>query len=107
MRHHAGLVVCDTAPIDPLTPLGGLERRAIPFAVLPRRLDVVMGVEQDGRGPRRPSQGADHGRAAAFADDGHLHPFCHEEISNRLRTVLNMALVEGIERHRRDAGQDL
>jgi hypothetical protein len=48
----SGLVVGGSPAVQPAAALGGLERRTVPVALVPRRLHVVVGVQQHGGRPR-------------------------------------------------------
>ncbi len=58
------LAVGGAAPVPAAVALGELERRGGPGGVVERRLDVVVGVEQDGRRAGRRRAVAHHGVAA-------------------------------------------
>ena len=62
--HHAGLVVGDAAGVDPAVTLGRLERRAVPVGLGPGGLDVVVGVQHDGRCALGPVDVSDDGGSA-------------------------------------------
>ncbi len=55
MDRDPALVVGGAAAVHAPVPHDGLERRHVPQLRIGRRLDVVVGVQQHGRGSRRPS----------------------------------------------------
>ena len=61
MHDHPRLVVGCPAPVETPVSFHRLERRRLPFFRGPRWLDVVMGIEENGRRTRRPFD---------FAEDG-------------------------------------
>lgn len=95
--HHTRLVVGRTAPEEPVAAFGRLERRGLPFLVLPRGLNVVVRVEQHG-GPtvlrlapgddrRVPEIGAVGERGAAHASTTSKTPV------SRSRPAISSALA--------------
>jgi hypothetical protein len=60
VRHDPALVVGGSAPVHTAVSDGRLEGRGVPFVERALRLDVVVGVEQDGRRPIRTAQLAEH-----------------------------------------------
>ncbi len=78
-----GLVVRSAATVDAAAALNRLERRGRPGALVPRRLDVVVRVEEHGRRRRRARHLPEDGRRAAvnLKQLDSLHPDVGEEIA--------------------------
>ena len=114
MRQHARLVVRGATAVQAPVALGGLERGRGPVGLLPRRLHVVVGVEQDrGATGRRGAARDDRGRAVGAVGPGgaqHLHVGEAGGAQQRLHLLgagLHVRLVEGAGRDARDAHERL
>jgi len=102
---NACLVVSDTAGIDPASTLGRLERRTVPVGLGPGGLDVVVGVQHDGRCAQGPVYVSDDGGSATLPDDLDLKTFGSQQLGDGLRAGLHVCLVEGRERDTGDPGE--
>ena len=105
--HDAGLVVGRAATPEPTVLLHGLERLGVPQFALARRLDVVVGVQQDRRVPGCRGLAGDDGGVPRRVPEGlaqDLHAVegqAPEQAGDGLGTALE---VGGVERVPRDAG---
>ena len=82
--------------VEPVAPLGRLERLGVPVGGVTRRLHVVVGVEEHGRrsGRRRPAR--DDGRGAALdGEDLDVEPLGAEQLGGRLRRAPHVVGVLG------------
>ena len=96
MCYRAGLVVGGAPPVETAVPLLGLERIARPVLDDPRRLDVVMRVQQNGREFRPGVQPlADDERLRSFdARGAHiLQPVRAQELDGRVRARTHVGMV--------------
>jgi len=105
VEQEPGLVVHHAAPVEPpVLAHGGLEGRRLPVGQAARRLDVVVGVDQDGgRGGTRPEPGADHVGMRALHPQ-HLHPLepcIAQQLGDALGGTLDLPRVKP---RRGDAG---
>ena len=105
----AGLVVGGAAAVEAVTRARWLPRRGVPVGVVVLRLDVVVGVEQDGRRALGAGLLGDHGRRRTVVrpDDLGLEALGREEVARRLGAALDLAGAGGVGGHRLDADQVL
>ena len=74
MRHDPGLVVGGATTVEPALPNRGLERRGLPQRLVTDGLDVVMGVQQDGRATVPRCTCREHGRLPELLRAGNRCP---------------------------------
>ncbi len=104
-----GLVVGGAAAVEPVAPLGRLERRRVPVGRVVLGLDVVVRVEQHRRRTLRPGLLGDHRRRAAVrAHDVDLgEPLGPEQVGHRVGRPPHLAGAGRVGAHRLDPDQVL
>ena len=107
----AGLVVGCAAGEETAVALGGLEGRGVPLGVVVLRLDVVVGVEQDGRLAVGRGLPGEHRRRPAVVPGTHdahvLEALTAEQVGHRFSAALHLSGARGIGADRLDADQVL
>ncbi|MNI74715.1 hypothetical protein D3C73_1308190 [compost metagenome] len=114
MRHDPCFVVCSTAAIQPAVPFLGDKRFRIPKAPVPRWLDVVVRVEQNGRlafgGGSAGDDGRTTGRTVVLVtpkDPDVLHACFLNQGRNGVGASIQFRWVETRPRNARNANQFL
>ena len=86
MHYDARLVIARTPPVETAVAQGWLKRGGVPFVGGPRRLHVVMCVQQHGRGSGRRSQFTVNGGVGSrYLQQPHLlEPGCRKQFGGVL-----------------------
>jgi hypothetical protein len=109
MQHDAGLVVARAAAEQPAIAFRRLERIREPVGPLPRRLHVVVRVEQDGRSAVRTGDLAEHRRVGAgdLQEPNASDPAGLEDLGGRFGGAADRLGIEAGEGDGGDADQSL
>jgi hypothetical protein len=114
MNDNPGLIVCSPTAIESSVAFGRLERFAIPGMRVPGRLNIMVGIEQDGRVPGRGISTSKYGRLPVAGCirkrlGDYVDLLKNPETANALRDKLggtpNLLGRETIPRHARNPHQ--
>ena len=107
VRDDTGLVVRAAAPVEPTVLERRRERLRRPLAVRPRRLHVVMRVEEGGRLARRRLHVADDRGMSGAAEDLRLGAYLAQQLGDRVGRAAERLRVEVARAHRGDRDEPL